>query len=77
MRKAVVSTSQGCEGLSVVPGKHLQVADQPEAFAEDVIAFMKDQEMRNAYGNAGRALVEAEYGWERCGTHLLNALEKI
>jgi sugar transferase (PEP-CTERM/EpsH1 system associated) len=77
MRKAVVSTSQGCEGLSVVPGKHLQVVDQPQAFAEAVIAFMNNPEMRKAYGNAGRALVEAEYSWERCGTQLLHVLEKL
>lgn len=77
MRKAVVSTSQGCEGLSVVPGKHLQVADQPEAFAEAVIAFMNNPEMRNAFGNAGRVLVEAEYSWEYCGTQLLHTLEKF
>jgi polysaccharide biosynthesis protein PslH len=77
MRKAVVSTSQGCEGLLVVSGKHLQIADQPDAFAEAVIAFLNDSEMRNVYGNAGRALVEAVYSWECCGTQLLHALEKI
>jgi Glycosyl transferases group 1 len=36
MRKAVVSNSLGCEGLDVIPGKHLIVADQPEAFARQV-----------------------------------------
>jgi sugar transferase (PEP-CTERM/EpsH1 system associated) len=77
MRKAVVSTSQGCEGLSVVPGKHLQVADQPEAFAEAVIALLNNPEKRNALGKAGRALVEAEYSWEYCGAQLLHTLEKF
>ncbi len=77
MRKAVVSTSQGYEGLAVVPGKHLLGADQPETFAEAVISFMNNPEMRNAFGNAGRALVEAEYSWEYCGTQLLHTLEKF
>jgi len=77
MQKAVVSTSVGCEGLSVVPGKHLIVADQPEAFAQAVIAFLQNPEMRITYGDAGRKFVEAEYSWERCGTQLLGALEEI
>lgn len=75
MQKAVVSTSVGCEGLSVEPGKHLLVADQPETFAQAVVAFLNNPEMRAAYGNAGRALVEAEYSWEHCGARLLRVLE--
>ncbi len=74
MRKAVVSTSIGCEGLSVVPGEHLVVEDKPETFAQAVVALLKNPEMRAAYGTAGRALVEAEYSWEHCGAQLLRAL---
>lgn len=76
MQKAVVSTSIGCEGLAGVPGKHWVVADEPEAFAQSVMAFMNNAEMRKRFGNAGRALVEAEYSWKQCGTRLLQALEK-
>jgi polysaccharide biosynthesis protein PslH len=77
MRKAVVSTSIGCEGLSVVPGKHLLIADQPEMFAQAVVTLLNDADKRRALGAAGRALVEAEYSWERCGNQLLHALEQI
>jgi glycosyltransferase involved in cell wall biosynthesis len=76
MQKAVVSTSVGCEGLSVVPGKHLIVADQAEALAQAVVTFMRNPEMRSAFGSAGRALVEAEYSWKWCGDRLLRILEK-
>jgi sugar transferase (PEP-CTERM/EpsH1 system associated) len=77
MQKAVVSTSLGCEGLSVVSGKHLRVADQPEAFAQEVVGLLRNPAMRTALGTTGRALVEAEYSWERCGAQLLLALDKI
>lgn len=77
MRKAVVSTSLGCEGLSAVPGKHLIVADQPEVFAQAVIELLKNPEKRRALGTAGRALVESEYSWERCGDRLLHILEQM
>ena len=75
MRKAVVSTSIGCEGLAVIPGEHLVVADQPEAFAKAVIMLLNNPEKRKSLGNAGRTLVEAEYSWGHCGTQLLRVLE--
>lgn len=77
MRKAVVSTSIGSEGLAVVSGEHLIIEDQPEAFAQAVVQLINDPESRNRLGNAGRTLVEAEYSWERCGDRLLRALEDI
>jgi len=77
MRKAVVSTSLGCEGLSAVPGKHLIVADQPEVFAQAVIELLNNPEKRRALGTAGRALVKSEYSWERCGDRLLHILEQV
>jgi sugar transferase (PEP-CTERM/EpsH1 system associated) len=75
MHKAVVSTSVGCEGLAVETGKHLSVADQPDLFAQEVIDLLHHPEKRVALGNAGRALVEAEYSWEQCGNSFINALE--
>ena len=76
MQKAVVSTSLGCEGLAVEDGKHLTVADQPELFAQAVVDLLQHAEKRASLGNAGRALVEAEYSWERCGKTLNRTLEK-
>jgi sugar transferase (PEP-CTERM/EpsH1 system associated) len=75
MKRAVVSTSIGCEGLAVEDGKHLIVADRPEQFALAVIKLLNNQAMRTALGNAGRALVETKYSWTHCGTLLLQALE--
>lgn len=77
MQKAVVSTNIGCEGLSVVSGKHLIVADEPEAFAQTVVTLLRDPEIRLTLGAAGRELVEAEYSWEQSGDKLLHVLEKL
>jgi sugar transferase (PEP-CTERM/EpsH1 system associated) len=77
MQKAVVSTIVGCEGLSVESGKHLMVADQPEAFAQAVVELLRNPSMRLALGSAGRALVEAEYSWKQCGAQLLHVLEEM
>ena len=75
MQKAIVSTSLGCEGLAITAGKHLIVADEPEAFAREVIALLNNPERRSLLGSTGRALVESEYSWERCGASLLEILK--
>ncbi len=77
MRKAVVSTSLGCEGLAVRSGTHLVVEDQPQAFAQAVLAFLRSPEKRWLFGAAGRALVEEQYSWESCGARLLHVLDEI
>jgi glycosyltransferase involved in cell wall biosynthesis len=75
MRKAVVSTSVGCEGLAVETGEHLLVADQPVEFAQAVVTLLNNPELRTALGQAARLLVEAEYSWKFCGGQLLRVLE--
>lgn len=76
MQKGLVSTSIGCEGLDVISGEHLLVADQPHAFADAVITLMRDVKMRRSLGRAGRSLVKATYSWERCGERLLHTLQR-
>ena len=48
MGKAIVSTSIGCEGLDVVPGRDILVADDPEDFACKTIELLKDSQKRIA-----------------------------
>jgi glycosyltransferase involved in cell wall biosynthesis len=60
-RKAVVSTTTGCEGLAVEDGVHLSRADTPREFAAKCLALMTDASMRRALGRAGRELVEIHY----------------
>ena len=60
-RKAVVSTTIGCEGLAVQQDVHLSRADTPQEFAAKCLALMTDGSMRKALGRAGRELVESEY----------------
>jgi len=77
MRKAVVSTSVGCEGLSVASGEHLVIADQPETFAQAVVELLRDPTRRMLLGCAGRVLVEDKYSWKQSGNKLLHALDLL
>jgi sugar transferase (PEP-CTERM/EpsH1 system associated) len=77
MGKPIVSTSVGCEGLDVVDGEHLLVADDPDRFASEVGRLLDDRELRAALGAAGRALAVREYSWERSVGRLEELYERV
>lgn len=64
MGKAIVSTAVGCEGLDVVHGEHILVADDPEGIAREVIKVLRDRKLARRLGEAGRRLVQKKYEWE-------------
>jgi sugar transferase (PEP-CTERM/EpsH1 system associated) len=64
MRKPMVSTALGCEGIDVAAGEHLLVADEPEAFAASVIELLRDRRLAERLATGGRAVVLRHYRWE-------------
>ena len=66
----VVSTSKGAEGLEVIPGQHLLIADDPKGFAEACISLLTDRSMSQRLAVAARELVEARYDWQSIGAKL-------
>ncbi len=77
MGKAVVSTAIGCEGLAVVPGHELLVADRASEFADHVIALLNNADLRANLGSAGRRLVEDRYMWPRIVQRLEQVYENL
>jgi sugar transferase (PEP-CTERM/EpsH1 system associated) len=77
MKKAIVSTSIGCEGLEVVPGKNIVIADDPGQFAENVLRLLRNPEERKRLGRAARQLVETRYSWENIGKMQQAVYEKV
>jgi glycosyltransferase involved in cell wall biosynthesis len=75
--RAVVSTSLGCEGLEVTPGRDILVADEPAAFADAVLRCVGDPALRARLGAAGRALVEERYRWEAIGANLADFYQEL
>lgn len=71
MGKAVVSTSVGAEGLAVVDGVHLLLADSPQEFARRAIDLLSSPEERRRLGENGRKLAIQRYSWN----HLADLLE--
>ena len=70
MAKAMVSTSLGCEGISVRDRSHLMIANEPEEFAARIIELFDHPRLRSELGCAGRNLVEREYSWELASEQL-------
>ena len=59
----VVATSKGAEGLDVRDGEHLLIADEPAAFAEQVVRLLRDADLRAALAANSRRLVAERYDW--------------
>jgi glycosyltransferase involved in cell wall biosynthesis len=61
--KAVVSTRLGAEGIDVVDGEHLLLADDPQEIADRVEQVLADPVLARRLGDAGRRLAEERYSW--------------
>lgn len=75
MARPLVSTSQACEGLDLVDGRHLLIADDPGRFADQVLRVLADQAYGEQLGEAGRGRVAARYGWDS-STRMLEDLHQ-
>ena len=60
-RIPAVSTSIGAEGLAVVGGTHLLLADDDEAFAPACVRVLRDLELRRALVDEAERLYLAQY----------------
>jgi glycosyltransferase involved in cell wall biosynthesis len=77
MARPVVSTTVGAEGLGIAAGRHYTCADDPRAFADAVVALLRDPVRRTALGTAGRHLVETRYSWPTIGRAFEQRCEEV
>jgi glycosyltransferase involved in cell wall biosynthesis len=78
---AIVSTRLGVEGIPVRDGEELLLADEPEAFARQVLRLLEDLrsggDLRRRIGRAARVFVEQHYGWGRIVPPLNLVYERV
>lgn len=74
--RPVVSTSIGCEGLDLVDGQHLLIADDPEQFAEKTVRLLTDRELYERIAAEGRQLTVTRYDWDVIARQLLDVYSK-
>lgn len=69
--RPVVSTSLGCEGLEMLDGEHLLIADEPSQFTDQVVRLFEDQDLYESVSRQARCLVETQYDWSVIAQKLL------
>jgi glycosyltransferase involved in cell wall biosynthesis len=73
----VVSTTIGAEGLDIVPGEHLRIADSPEAFAAACLELLRDAKLRASLTDAARKLAHERYALPAMQAALDGCLEQL
>jgi glycosyltransferase involved in cell wall biosynthesis len=61
----VVATTKGAEGLDVVNGEHILLANSPAEYAECVIRLLNNEKLRLQITEKARILVQEKYDWSR------------
>ncbi len=73
----VVATSKGAEGLDIEVGKHLSVADTPEAFAGEIVRLLREPGLRQRLADNARQLVRDKYDWNVIAPYFLELVEQV
>jgi glycosyltransferase involved in cell wall biosynthesis len=72
-----VSTSFGIEGLDLVDGEHVVVADQAPAFARGVLRLLEDPALWNRIAARGHEHIRERHSRERARADLLRVLALV
>lgn len=70
MRKAIVTTSVGCEGIDLRQEESALFADEPEDFAAAVVRLFGDAGLRARLAERAQSIARAHYGWDTIGSEL-------
>lgn len=71
----VVSTGKGAEGLDVLDGVHLLLADTAEQFSRQTIRLLNDECLRQKLSIQARQLVAEKYDWQCIRDHFAELVE--
>lgn len=77
MGKPVVATSLACNALNTINGTHLLIADNPQDFADNVIALLKDKSQRESLGVQARKYVINFHNWQDKAKELESVYRKV
>jgi glycosyltransferase involved in cell wall biosynthesis len=73
----VVATPKGAEGLDLVPGRDLLIAEKPADFAQAVVSLLAHPELRETLRRNGRKAVEARYDFAKIGESFCAFAESV
>jgi glycosyltransferase involved in cell wall biosynthesis len=64
LAKPVVSTRLGADGIPVVDGEHLALADAPADFAQRIAGLLEHPQEAQAMARRGRAFIARHFDWQ-------------
>ena len=70
MKKPMVSTRIGCEGIDLKDGESALMADSPEDFAAAVVRLLGDAALRQKLAENGAKVAAQKYDWNVIGQTL-------
>jgi polysaccharide biosynthesis protein PslH len=73
----MVSTPTGCQGLDVVDGQHILIADSETDFARQVAALLHNPARSQTLAAAARKLATEKYSWEKIFSDLAPRLDEL
>jgi polysaccharide biosynthesis protein PslH len=73
----VLSTSIGCQGFELTPGRDVVIADGPKELAGSIDRLLEDDQLCEALSRNGREVAERLYDWRRIGDNLERALNAV
>ncbi len=77
MRRPIVTTTVGVEGIHLLHEESALFADTPQDFARAVIRLFRDTTLRKRISEAAFATVLKEYAWEDKGKSLARVLRHV
>ena len=67
MKKPIVTTSIGCEGIEIVNGESAIIADNPQEFADSIVQLLQDNALRQKITDNGYEIMRTLYDWGLIG----------
>jgi sugar transferase (PEP-CTERM/EpsH1 system associated) len=77
MKKAIVATSVAVEGLDVIHGRHILIADDPKTFVSEILHLLNNSDLKEKLGQNARQFVEKKYSWEIIGREMIDVYRSL
>jgi len=77
MKKCVVAHPIACEGIEVIPGRHVEFAESAESFVERIRHLLQAPRAREEMGRAARQLVVERYAFAGIAQHLSDFFDSL
>jgi glycosyltransferase involved in cell wall biosynthesis len=77
MKKPIVTTSIGCEGIDVAHEETVLIADTPQAFADATAGLLHNTRLQQRLIRNGFELMKSRYEWSVIGTQMESAIQSL